>query len=62
MCREGRSECITNATQEELYLKIWFLSKFKKEKKKKVILELEKAMRQMKSYHAVIQKLDGGCN
>lgn len=29
---EGRSDCITNATQEELYLKILFLSKLKKKK------------------------------
>lgn len=52
MCREARSECITNVTQEELYLKISFLSKLKK----KVILGLEKATRQTKPYYAVIQE------
>jgi len=52
MLIEGRSDCITNATQEELYLKIQFLSKLKTP----VILGLEKATWQTKAFFTVTQK------
>lgn len=68
MCIEERSDCITNATQEELYLKILLVSKKKKHQthnphppkkpneQTTIILWLEKATRQTKAFYTVTQK------